>query len=212
MSKLDSNSFFCVSRHRHCLPQCGACFEVVEAEGDESRTKTERASPLLGIAFHGVLLIASAGDGISRGEPHVPSLAAPFVCALAREAELPYFDVSCNGSPRESEGVFSHVERTRFENFVMQPESSLSLLDWESDVVRVQALVKAKLSVVQAWNGESCEPDCGLKLGLRLRSGMYLPSRQEEEGWELSSVKRKRKKKMNKHKQRKLRRRDRHRK
>lgn len=145
--------------------------------------------------------------------PRVPlSFDASGKDVVAAGSRLPYFDVSCNGSPRESEGVFSHVERTRFENFVMQPESSLSLLDWESDVVRVQALVKAKLSVVQAWNGESCEPDCGLKLGLRLRSGMYLPSRQEEEGWELSSVKRKRKKKMNKHKQRKLRRRDRHRK
>ncbi|KAG0564341.1 hypothetical protein M758_8G098300 [Ceratodon purpureus] len=111
---------------------------------------------------------------------------------------------------RQESGVgFSDVERNSFGAFFKQPNSPFLSLDRASDAARVS---EGKVASAGGSGVEAPEPVWGFKLGLRLKSGMYMPAQhEEEEGWEASSVKRKRKKKMNKHKQRKLRRRDRHR-
>lgn len=117
------------------------------------------------------------------------------------------------------------VERNQYGLFFKQPRSPFLAFDRAMDAVRVfpsKPLSDAAMdavrvvpskppSVAQRSDKEVPEPVWRFKLGLRLKSGMYMPSEREETGWEVSSVKKKRKKKMNKHKQRKLRRRDRHR-
>jgi len=111
--------------------------------------------------------------------------------------------------PRSEEQLNSGaVERTQYGMFFKQPSSPFLSFDRAMDSARFQP---PKLSPARGPDVESPEPAWGFKLGLRLKSGMYMPAEREETGWETSSVKRKRKKKMNKHKQRKLRRRDRHR-
>ena len=113
--------------------------------------------------------------------------------------------------PRESGLNLSDVQRNSFGVFIKQPNSPFLSFDRAGDAARVQAVSKATVAAASGSGVEAPEPVWGFKLGLRLKSGMYMPTQHEEEGWEASSVKRKRKKKMNKHKQRKLRRRDRHR-
>lgn len=136
--------------------------------------------------------------------PRVPlSFRAPGAAA-ARKTLL-------DSTVARNEDSLSDVERTAFGVFFKQPNSPFLSFDRASDVARVQALSKVAAGA-RGLGVEAFEPAWGFKLGLRLKSGMYMPAQhEEEEGWEASSVKRKRKKKMNKHKQRKLRRRDRHR-
>lgn len=154
--------------------------------------------------------VAKQGQQLPGLIPPVPlSFHAPAAVGAAGRRLLDS-SVSRSGAQLESGGVgFLDVESTRFGIFFKQPSSPFLSFDRAIDhAARVQAPPNPKLSVAQG----SDEPVWGFKLGLRLKSGMYMPTKHEEEvGWEASSVKRKRKKKMNKHKQRKLRRRDRHR-
>jgi hypothetical protein len=148
-----------------------------------------------------------------HGQSHLPGLLPrvplSFRAPAAAEKRLLDSAVSRHGGPPESGVSFADVERTSFGVFFKQPSSPFLSFDRASDTAR--APLKGKVAGARGLGVEAPEPVGGFRLGLRLKSGMYMPARHEEEGWVASSVKRKRKKKMNKHKQRKLRRRDRHR-
>lgn len=119
---------------------------------------------------------------------------------------------SSPASQWESGVSFPNLVRNSYGIFFKQPDSPFLSFDRASDAARVRAQDATKLSIDRGSDAEPSKPSWDFELGLRLKSGMYMPTQHEEgEGWEASSVKRKRKKKMNKHKQRKLRRRDRHR-
>lgn len=107
-----------------------------------------------------------------------------------------------------------HVAKDRSQTLLQPnfPWSALACLNAATTSTKVQRPSSpTELLVSQRGASEPSEPVWRFKLGLALRSGMYMPAQHEAEDMVASSVKRKRKKKMNKHKQRKLRRRDRHR-
>ena len=108
-----------------------------------------------------------------------------------------------------------HVAKDRSQTLLQPnfPWSALASLTTATTSTKVQrpSSSPTELYVSQRGTSEPSEPVWRFKLGLALRSGMYMPAQHEAGDMVASSVKRKRKKKMNKHKQRKLRRRDRHR-
>lgn len=117
--------------------------------------------------------------------------------------------------PESCQPSHHHVAKDRSQTLLQPnfPWSALASLTTATPSTKVQRPFPSptELPVSQRGASESSEPVWRFKLGLALRSGMYMPAQHEAGDMVASSVKRKRKKKMNKHKQRKLRRRDRHR-